>query len=188
METLGQRARARRRELGLTQKRVAAACNITQQAYEKLKTGKVSRPRYLPELAELLQTSSKWLLTGTDGEPGLEKKTGKIPVYLYPGSGNKAPRIDWENDTPIDFIAPLPGMENAAGAAVLYIQGDGLEPVYRHSYSVLSTAANNRPRAWIAYTMMQRERTSAAMPAMTMRAILLSPTVSRGRSKFLPRR
>jgi DNA-binding XRE family transcriptional regulator len=140
MQTLGQRARARREELGLTQKRIAAACGVTQQAYEKLEGGDVRRPRYLPELADILQTSPRWLLTGLDETKNPENRqspnAGKISVYGYPSDGDTPPLINWESGASIDWIAPLPGMENASKTAALYIQGNGLEPFYKHGYSV----------------------------------------------------
>jgi transcriptional regulator with XRE-family HTH domain len=137
MEFIGKRVKARRVKLGLTQSKVALACGITQQAYEKLENGEVRRPRYVLELADVLQASAKWLLTGEDGAtlPPLIHERSGIAVFKYNTHGKCA--IQWESDAPIEWADSFPGLDNKSGySAGLHIQGDGLEPVYRHGYTV----------------------------------------------------
>lgn len=68
--TLGARVRTLREEKGWSQSELAAKISgVKQQSIDQLEQGKVSRPRFLPELAEALQTNLPWLLTG-EGERG----------------------------------------------------------------------------------------------------------------------
>lgn len=62
---IGVRAKFRRDEIGLTQAELADKVGTSQQAIEQLEGGKTKRPRYLPELAEVLGVSIDWLLNGS---------------------------------------------------------------------------------------------------------------------------
>lgn len=72
---IGARVRQLREERGWSQTDLAAQLpGVKQQSVDQLEQGKVSRPRFLPELAQVFSTSVQWLLTG-DGP-----KTQKRPA------------------------------------------------------------------------------------------------------------
>ncbi len=144
MGIVGERAKSRRKALGLTQTKVAQACGITQQAYEKLESGEVRRPRYLLELADTLEASAKWLLTGENPPPPAHRRlsqkilTGNgIAVYSYTADTKIKQSINWEKDIPIEWTPFFPGLDNSSRySSGLRIQGNDLEPVYRHGHTV----------------------------------------------------
>lgn len=63
-QTLGDRTKERRQELGLSQAKVAQACGVSQPAVDQVERNITKRPKWLPELAEALGVSSDWLLQG----------------------------------------------------------------------------------------------------------------------------
>ena len=151
-----QRARKRREQLELTQKHVAKACRVTQQAYEKFERGETKRPRYIYELAKALNISAAWLLTGegsdlpegNSSDPHKNKahegsNNGKVPLYIY-SVDIKSSITSFDDADAIDRLPPLPGLENTTGAIALFIQGDGLEPVYPHG-SIIYLDCNKYP-------------------------------------------
>lgn len=66
MSDLGVRIKQKREQKGLSQAALAQALSVSQQAIQQVESGKASKPRYLYELANLLETSYEWLLTGQD--------------------------------------------------------------------------------------------------------------------------
>jgi transcriptional regulator with XRE-family HTH domain len=144
-DSIGQRARKRREELRLTQKAVAAACGITQQAYERFEQGAVARPRYLAALADVLHVTASWLLDDGSEPPlpsyaFLKKKAvprpPQVPIYNYFAKDEKGCAINLDKDKPLDWVTNVAGLENAGKSpAGLYIQGDGLGPCYRNGYT-----------------------------------------------------
>ena len=63
-ETLASRIKRLREKAGVSQEALAKDCGTSQQAIQQLEDGKVSRPRYLIELAAALDTSAEYLLHG----------------------------------------------------------------------------------------------------------------------------
>jgi transcriptional regulator with XRE-family HTH domain len=75
---LGERVRQLRMQKGWSQSELAARLpHVKQQSIDQLEQGKVERPRFLPELADVLQTSVQWLLTG---EQAIEKALPPQPA------------------------------------------------------------------------------------------------------------
>jgi len=64
-ETISQRVKQRRIELGMTQAEVAERAGIRQQSYQQLEAGQTKRPRNLLEIASVLKCKAQWLLYGT---------------------------------------------------------------------------------------------------------------------------
>lgn len=64
METIGQRVRLRREELGLSQGELASLVGKRQQNIEQLENGRVGQPRYLTALARALRVELAWLEKG----------------------------------------------------------------------------------------------------------------------------
>lgn len=135
MQAVHHRAKARREELKLTQRQVADACGVTQQAYEKFERGETKRPRYLFELAKALKISAEWLKTGRDDEaasraalPATHKDNSdsrkKIPVYSYLTDGKDGGHSSFDEADVIDRIPAPPWLESTTGAIALLIQRD----------------------------------------------------------------
>lgn len=140
MQSAHRRAHQRRAELKLTQRQVAKACRVTQQAYEKFERGETRRPRYFYELAKALKVSPEWLLTGEQPEvsaasapPVVTAPERKIPVFTFGDSLNKRRRAySFLAKEVIDRIRPLPNLEEAADAIALFMQGDDYALSYPH--------------------------------------------------------
>jgi transcriptional regulator with XRE-family HTH domain len=149
MASIHHRIKERRRKLGLTQLDVSRSCGVTQQAFDRLENGKVIRPRYILELAAVLQTSPSWLLTGNGEEnsfdaftnhlkrPALSQQSDtshfakyKIPVFKFFSNQNN--KINWDHENPISWVRPLPCLETSTRTAALYIQVVSLLPQYSH--------------------------------------------------------
>jgi transcriptional regulator with XRE-family HTH domain len=65
-ETISQRVKQRRIELGMTQAEVAERAGIRQQSYQQIEAGETKRPRYLLEIASVLKCKPQWLLSGSN--------------------------------------------------------------------------------------------------------------------------
>ncbi|MEQ8226683.1 MAG: S24 family peptidase [Rhodospirillales bacterium] len=63
-QTLGERTKERRQDLGLSQAKVAQVCGVSQPAVDQVERNVTKRPKWLPELAKALGVSSEWLLHG----------------------------------------------------------------------------------------------------------------------------
>ncbi len=89
--SISERVKNKRIILGLTQSELAEAVGTTQQSIEQLESGKTKRPRFLPELASVLQCSVNWLITGK------EDRNDSLPPENEWG-GVKS----WDSKTPLD--------------------------------------------------------------------------------------
>lgn len=81
--TIASRVRFKRDELGLTQTELAERAGTSQQAIEQLENGKTQRPRYLPELANVLGVSVDWLVKGS-GDANVTYVAPHEPRQKYP--------------------------------------------------------------------------------------------------------
>ena len=68
-KSLGQRVAWARERLGLSQSDLARKAGMTQSAIGNIEAGIRTRPRQLLELAQALNVSQRWLLTGTENRP-----------------------------------------------------------------------------------------------------------------------
>ena len=80
---LGERIRARRREVGITAARLAAAAGVTENAIRKLESGDSAEPRFSTgvRIAQALELSSDELagrVTASSGAPDLAKVIAAI--------------------------------------------------------------------------------------------------------------
>ncbi|WP_306587669.1 LexA family protein [Hafnia paralvei] len=104
--TIGNRVRTSRDALGITQVELAEKVGTSQQSIEQLESGKIKRPRYLPELALALGVSIDWLLKGTKDAnvayvgPNVPK--GKYPLISYVSAGSWSEACEPYNLTEID--------------------------------------------------------------------------------------
>lgn len=81
--TIASRVRFKRDELGLTQTELAERAGTSQQAIEQLENGKTQRPRYLPELANVLGVTVDWLVKGS-GDDNVTYVAPYKPRQNYP--------------------------------------------------------------------------------------------------------
>lgn len=63
--TLGNRVKQRRKLLGYTQHVLAEQVGLTQQAINRIESDIISRPRFILELAQVLECDPEWLLKGS---------------------------------------------------------------------------------------------------------------------------
>ncbi|NKC14877.1 MAG: helix-turn-helix domain-containing protein [Gammaproteobacteria bacterium] len=77
-ESLGQRLRARRTEVGLTQEQLAERAETTQAVIQKIENGKSSRPRKIDKIATALGVKAAWLMFGNDRFDVLDKEALEI--------------------------------------------------------------------------------------------------------------
>lgn len=63
--TLGNRVKNRRKALGLTQSVLAKHVGLSQQAINKIEDDMICRPRFILELAHVLECDPEWLLKGS---------------------------------------------------------------------------------------------------------------------------
>ena len=92
---LATRIKARRIELGFTQRYVAESLDMSQQSLQRIESGQVSNPRKIIKLAEVLKCEPDWLLFGKNDPSGeantitpLNKLTGLYPVLDWVQAGN----------------------------------------------------------------------------------------------------
>ena len=84
LNSLGERLRFRRRELGLTQDELALLSGTNQAVIQKIENGKSLRPSKLDVIAEALNITAAWLLYGDEKNTQLtpRKKVGKLWMRL----------------------------------------------------------------------------------------------------------
>lgn len=84
LESMGDRVRRRRRELGWSQVELAHRANVSQQTITALETGATERSRYLPDIAEALGVDEEWLQTGIGGGLGTANSASECLVRPVP--------------------------------------------------------------------------------------------------------
>jgi transcriptional regulator with XRE-family HTH domain len=93
MKTLGQRARERRKELRFSQENVGKHCGVSQEAIRQMEMDELQRPpRYLDELADILQTTKDWLKSGREPKAGIDYAQGGSAASGFGDTGYKGKR------------------------------------------------------------------------------------------------
>ena len=142
--TLGQRIKARRKELGLSQEKLGELAGLDQTVISKLERGDVQETSRIAELAHALSCDALWLATGKEErarrhagdaphaarEPTMHAVSlkGKVPLISYVAAGS------W-NDA-VDNLAP--------GDAEQWV--DTTVPVKRHTYALRVEGDSMEPR------------------------------------------
>lgn len=146
MSNLGARIKQKREQKGLSQAALAQALNVSQQAIQQVESGKASKPRYLYELANLLETSYEWLLTGQDNaqyqqvfspvatgahnvqQPEVTEASAQIKILeLVPGGGLGCHSYTGK----VSDMAMRPrSLDNAPKAYGLYVYDNRMAPRY----------------------------------------------------------
>jgi phage repressor protein C with HTH and peptisase S24 domain len=148
MAGIGDRVRARREELGLSQAELAARCGVSQQAVEQLENGKTQRPRYILELSTALDVSPQWLLEGkgvrlampdqlapqravahTFEPPAFATLPRDVPVYGVAVGGDDASFL--LNGTAVDQARRPPSLAGNPRVFAFYVVGTSMNPRFR---------------------------------------------------------
>lgn len=61
---LGERVKVKRREMKLTQTKLAEMTGVSQQGINKVECGFISKPRFIYELSKALNCDIEWLVSG----------------------------------------------------------------------------------------------------------------------------
>ncbi len=171
MPSLGERLRARRSELGLSQAELATAAGMSQQGVVSIEGGDVQRPRRLMELADVLQVSVDWLLNGT-GTPGsarpvssvrLAPETDQLALGAkdVPIMGTSVGGKDGEfylNGETLDYARRLPGISRNKNVFGVHVEGDSMSPKFEAGELVY--ASPGRPPAPGDYIIIELTPTS----------------------------
>jgi SOS-response transcriptional repressor LexA len=135
--TLGQRIKARRKELELSQEKLGELAGLDQTVISKLERGDVQETARVAELAHALGCDALWLATGKPSG-GKEERTsrqavhevnlrGKVPLISYVAAGNWSDAVDnlstGDAEQWIDTTVPVKRHTYA-----LRVEGDSMEP------------------------------------------------------------
>ncbi len=74
LDTLAERLRIKRKEVGWTQEQLAQKVGSSQAVIQKIENGKSLRPRKIDSIAEVLGTTPAWLMFGDDGTSSLDRE------------------------------------------------------------------------------------------------------------------
>ena len=139
MNNLGQRIRARREELGLTQEQVAEQVGIKQQSYQAIESGGVKKPRHLYEISVVLKCDMAWLLSGNKEDirnvEVLDFKTYQVPLISYIQAGAWTESCELRDSTGFEYI--MTSLELSDKAFALQIKGDSMEPEFKEGDVVI---------------------------------------------------
>ena len=161
-ETLGERVKARRTKIGLSQARLAEAVTVrgiklSQQNVNSIESGVVARPRALPEIASELKTTIEWLRDGEgpeDVQPVMSIEPqpdilGATPITRMPLASGAPDVPVWASvqagddgamiltSEPIDYIRRSDRMMNVRNPFAFYVIGTSMSPVIEQGDQVV---------------------------------------------------
>ncbi len=144
--TLGQRIKARRKALGLSQDRLGELAGLDQTVISKLERGDVQETSRIAELASVLQCDALWLATGKEAwakeaagkELGgkarganvanvVQAAAGRVPLISFVAAGSWSDAVD--NYAPGDaeqWVETTVPVKRHTYA--LRVEGDSMEP------------------------------------------------------------
>ncbi|HKB60058.1 MAG TPA: S24 family peptidase [Gallionellaceae bacterium] len=129
--TLGQRIKARRKDLGLSQGKLGELAGLDQTVISKLERGDVQETSRIAELASVLRCDALWLATGK-AESGnvsnvAHSAANRVPLISFVAAGNWGDAVD--NYAPGDAEAwvetTVPVKRHTYA---LRVEGDSMEP------------------------------------------------------------
>lgn len=138
--TLGARVRQCRLALSWSQAELADRIGVKQQSIDQLESGKVSRPRYIVELAESLNVPMDWLRHGK-GQVHLSRPTGgrpdTSPAWAFEPdietiSGQTGEKAYFELDGQAFALVPVYDARASAGPGALNTETS--EPLYHNVF------------------------------------------------------
>ena len=148
-DTIGTRARQRRRDLGLSQSEVARRIGVKPQSIQQLEAGKIAKPRYILDLASVLQVSPDWLSHGRSGKPPIDRN-GTPGVGFQSAPVSLPATQEMPRDVPVlgtaaggstgafqlseavvDYVRRPPGLAGAVDVYAIYVAGDSMSPEHK---------------------------------------------------------
>ena len=138
-ETLGNRVKLARAARGLSQKRLAEMCGVSQSAVDQVERGVTARPKWVFELTRALGVSQEWLIHGIGPAPEISHK-------LTANKGNAISGIQKELDISPeetlvfgDYLNDLEMMQNAKYSYAM----KNAHPEFIKSSKYVTTFSNN---------------------------------------------
>lgn len=145
MNTLAQRIKYARERRGLTQAALADMVGASQQSVNMAEQGKSKRPRFLHELAQNLDVSVDWLLTGRDSggfpvsnsvvrgaavadQPVHDAPATQLPVLTVMPSDHVG--VYSVSEAVSDFVPRPRQLDGVAQAFAIYVVDDVMAPKY----------------------------------------------------------
>jgi len=131
--TLGQRIKARRKELGLSQGRLGELAGLDQTVISKLERGDVQETARIAQLADALQCDALWLSSGRLPERTnfTQAQANRVPLISFVAAGSWSDAVD--NYAPGDAEAwvetTVPVKRHTYA---LRVEGDSMEPRFPH--------------------------------------------------------
>lgn len=133
MDNLGQRIRAKREELRLTQEQIASQVGIKQQSYQAIESGNVKKPRHLYEISLALKCDMAWLLSGKEKKVKNIEVTNitafKVPLINYEQVKLWTESYELRNSTEFEYI--MTSLELSDKAFALKIKDDSMAPEFK---------------------------------------------------------
>ncbi|MEQ8507422.1 MAG: helix-turn-helix transcriptional regulator [Rhodospirillaceae bacterium] len=138
--TLGARVRQCRLALSWSQAELANKIGVKQQSVDQLESGKVSRPRYIVELAETLNVPMDWLRHGK-GQVHLSRQTSgrpdAAPTWAFEPdvdavAGKSGEKVHFELDGQAFALVPVYDARASAGPGALNL--DAPQPMYHNVF------------------------------------------------------
>jgi SOS-response transcriptional repressor LexA len=143
---VSERIKARRSACGFTQEQLAARVGVTRVAVSHWERGGAEpKGRYLNDLAEALEVTVDWLLTGTgldqathqplpgyhNVEPAVIPQGKRIPVLSYVQAGNWREMCEQASnfDGNVEFVTA--SSEIGAYGFGLWLRGDSMVPLFK---------------------------------------------------------
>ena len=77
-DTLAERLRSKRKEVGWTQEQLAQMVGSSQAVIQKIENGKSLRPRKIDKIAAVLGSTPAWLMFGDDGAGALDDEAIEV--------------------------------------------------------------------------------------------------------------
>lgn len=142
---LHNRIRERLRALGLTPEGASKKAGFSRDYLTKLLARPESSPRsqYTIALAEALETTVSWLLTGRDPPsisnvrpadivpPNMHDLLRDLPVFGTTAGSHRKGAVQISSD-PIDYVRRPPALIGIKGAYSLFVEGDSMSPRFEH--------------------------------------------------------
>ena len=164
-QTVGQRLRAARLLIGLSQSQVAEKAGVSQVSIQHLETGRNQHSRHLVNIATAIGVRPEWLMTGKHPmlsgpisvpRPPSEKDYALIPQYKVRGSCGDGYLNDHVEVTEglvfkRDWLTKM--KVKPENLHVIYAEGDSMEPYVFEGDVVLFDSSEIEPKDRQAYVI-----------------------------------
>jgi len=126
---IGERVKAKRLEMGLSQEELAVRSNTTQQSIVNVETGKTKSPRNLLDLAKALNVSPEYLKDGGEAGNvsyiGVKENKGQYPLVSWVSAGSWLEAVEPYRKEEID-VWPETTVDASEGSFWLRVKGDSM--------------------------------------------------------------